>query len=147
MLDRSFNFRPHHSLQSSETQKKLITMADSETPVSTTAADADAATATATAASTTTETKPPVTQPTRWGDIEDDAPEEPNPESSSTSELNLETLKIDETKKINKFLDEPEDSNIKAVSLSSLNFEKSGFRVFLFWGAEILIPLTFDLGI
>lgn len=83
-------------------------MADSETPASTTA--------TATASSTTTETKPPVKQPPRWGDIEDDAPEEPNPESSSTSELNLETLKIDETKKINKFLDEPEDSNIKAVT-------------------------------
>ncbi|EXB75944.1 DEAD-box ATP-dependent RNA helicase 38 [Morus notabilis] len=77
---------------------------------------ADAETATATAAPPTTETKPPAAEPKRWGDIEDDAPEEPTRVSGSTSEVSLDGLKIDESKKINKFLDEPEDSNIKAVT-------------------------------
>ncbi|KAF3441763.1 hypothetical protein FNV43_RR15678 [Rhamnella rubrinervis] len=54
-------------------------------------------------------------RPKRWGDEEDD-PVEESTVSSSSVELNVGDLKIDEAKKINKFLDDPEDSNIKAVT-------------------------------
>ncbi|EXB93970.1 DEAD-box ATP-dependent RNA helicase 38 [Morus notabilis] len=90
-------------------------MADSETAAS--------------AAPPPTETKPPATESKRWGDIVDDDAEDPTTESGSPSEVNLEGLKIDESKKINRFLDEPEDSNIKAVTsgdtpyTSASNFE------------------------
>ena len=85
-------------------------------------ADTAADSATSTTAATTKAPTPQETKkaaPTRWADLEDEAPEEPS--SSSTSEekgvpeLDVGNLKIDENKKINKFLDEPEDSNIKAV--------------------------------
>ncbi|XP_062110323.1 DEAD-box ATP-dependent RNA helicase 38-like [Humulus lupulus] len=80
-------------------------------------ADSNAAAATTTTAATIaqppTVTKSPVKETKRWADMEDE--ESNNPESSSTSEINIDNLKIDEDKKINKFLDEPEDSNIKAV--------------------------------
>lgn len=78
------------------------------------------------------EEKPKSTAPPkRWGDEEDD-PVEESAVSSSSAELNVENLKIDENKKINKFLDDPEDSNIKAVrSLSLLSISVSGmFRFF-----------------
>ncbi|XVF07782.1 hypothetical protein REPUB_Repub06bG0169400 [Reevesia pubescens] len=56
----------------------------------------------------------------RWADLEDEAPEEPSASSTSEEkgapELSVENLTIDENKKINKFLDEPEDSNIEAVT-------------------------------
>ncbi|MEI4872808.1 hypothetical protein Q8G47_29210, partial [Klebsiella pneumoniae] len=44
----------------------------------------------------------------------DDEPESPS--TSEDKELKLDSLKIDETKKVNEFLDDPEDSNIKAVT-------------------------------
>lgn len=77
------------------------------------------------------EEKPKSTAPPkRWGDEEDD-PVEESAVSSSGAELNVENLKIDENKKINKFLDDPEDSNIKAVrSLSLLSIFCCVFRFF-----------------
>lgn len=69
-------------------------------------ADATASTA------TPPENKPQPTPTKRWADEEDDPAEE---STVSSSGLELENLKIDENKKINKFLDDPEDSKIKAV--------------------------------
>ncbi|TYI87304.1 hypothetical protein E1A91_D04G126000v1 [Gossypium mustelinum] len=64
------------------------------------------------------ETKKTTEAPVRWADLEDEASEEPSAlsEDKGAPELGVENLKIDESKKINKFLDEPEDSNIKAVT-------------------------------
>ncbi|XP_057512406.1 DEAD-box ATP-dependent RNA helicase 38-like isoform X2 [Actinidia eriantha] len=45
-----------------------------------------------------------------WGDIADEAYEE-----ASTSDLNLDCLAVDDTKKLHKYLDDPDDSNIKSV--------------------------------
>jgi len=89
-----------------------------------TSAPAPAAPATAAAAGAPAgaESKPQVAEIRRsWGDEVDDEPEEQSSAPASTSadkagaELDVDSLTIDEGKKINKFLDEPEDSNIKAV--------------------------------
>lgn len=58
--------------------------------------------------------------PKRWGDEEDDLGEDQNASSSTAeekaaSEL-VENLKIKEDEKVDKFLDEPKDSNITAVT-------------------------------
>ncbi|KAA8518660.1 hypothetical protein F0562_016134 [Nyssa sinensis] len=71
----------------------------------------------ASATTTTTTTSPEVKL--SWGDEADEVPEEPEvlPSTSdhkTTSELKLDSLAIDNNKKVNKFLDEPEHSNIKA---------------------------------
>lgn len=69
------------------------------------------------------ESKPVAEQPKRWADeADEETPKEPSASSTSedkgAEELGVENLAIDEEKKkINKFLDEPEDSNIKAVCL------------------------------
>uniref|UniRef100_A0A803PNJ8 RNA helicase n=1 Tax=Cannabis sativa TaxID=3483 RepID=A0A803PNJ8_CANSA len=84
-------------------------------------ADSNAATPAATTTATTTTTiaqppavtKTPVKETKRWADMEDE--ESKNTLSASSSEVNIDNLKIDEEKKINSFLDEAEDSNIKAV--------------------------------
>lgn len=75
-------------------------------------------------ADSVTSAPPPPAKPEikRWGDEEDDPPEEPEkneaPSTSEQPELEVAALKITE----NKFLDDPEDSNISAVrSLSHLN--------------------------
>ncbi|POO01838.1 DEAD-box ATP-dependent RNA helicase [Trema orientale] len=88
-------------------------------------ADPEASSATSASSTTTTATaaaeppaatKSPASETKRWADIEDEESSN-NAEAPSTSELNVENLKIDEDKKIvSKFLDEPEDSNIKAVT-------------------------------
>ncbi|KAA8516629.1 hypothetical protein F0562_016863 [Nyssa sinensis] len=56
----------------------------------------------------------------RWGDVADEVPDELEVPSISddktTSEIKLDSLAIDENKKVNKFLDKAEDSNIKAVT-------------------------------
>jgi hypothetical protein len=76
--------------------------------------------------------------PKRWGDEEDDPVEEPsasssNSEEKAASELKVEALTInDDESKINKFLDEPQDSNITAVrSLWAL-----GIRSFIGLGVD-----------
>ncbi|KAL4560445.1 hypothetical protein LXL04_032596 [Taraxacum kok-saghyz] len=63
----------------------------------------------------------PITKPSvvgRWADEPDDVPEEPDAPSTSsaTDEVKLESLAIDESKKVNNFLDDPDDSNIEAVT-------------------------------
>ncbi|KAK4272802.1 hypothetical protein QN277_021307 [Acacia crassicarpa] len=66
------------------------------------------------------ESKPAATEHKSWADeAEEEVPEETNdaPSSSSVSSLNVDALAIDENKKTaTKFLDEPEDSNIQAVT-------------------------------
>ncbi|KAJ9559016.1 hypothetical protein OSB04_013630 [Centaurea solstitialis] len=56
----------------------------------------------------------------RWADEPDDVPEEPEAPSTSSetvaAEVNLDSLQIDESKKVNNFLDDPEDSKIQAVT-------------------------------
>lgn len=67
-----------------------------------------------------------------WGDeVEDETPEEPSA-STTESELNVGGLAIDENKKFNKFLDEPEDSNIKAVRSLSHPVAVIKFSIFIF---------------
>lgn len=81
------------------------------------------------------ETKKTTEAPVRWADMEDEASEEPSTssEDKGAPELGVENLKIDESKKINKFLDEPEDSNIKAVSIPDPKY----LSLFLFCSTEI----------
>lgn len=81
------------------------------------------------------ETKKTTEAPVRWADLEDEASEEPSAlsEDKGAPELGVENLKIDESKKINKFLDEPEDSNIKAVSIPDPKY----LSLFLFCSTEI----------
>ncbi|XP_057983588.1 DEAD-box ATP-dependent RNA helicase 38 [Malania oleifera] len=80
-------------------------------------------------ASTTTTAVPTATAPQNlpsevkrsWGDEVDDLPGEPDAPSTSSadkavSELNVDALSIDKTKKSSEFLDEPEESNITAVT-------------------------------
>ncbi|KAK8542091.1 hypothetical protein V6N13_137344 [Hibiscus sabdariffa] len=67
-------------------------------------------------------------------DVENDVPEEPSAslisEGNVASEIDIGSLTIDEDKNSNKFLDEPEDSNIEAVTsgdtpyTSALTFEE-----------------------
>lgn len=54
-----------------------------------------------------------------WGDEEDVVVEESTSSVSDEKpiELNLDSLVTEENKKVNKFLDEPEDSNIKAIRI------------------------------
>ncbi|OVA10218.1 Helicase [Macleaya cordata] len=75
--------------------------------------------------STDTKIEKPPEVKRAWADEVDDEPEpEPEPEPTSSSSISEEkapepdigSLTIDETKKADKFLDEPEDSNIKAVT-------------------------------
>lgn len=79
----------------------------------------DNASTAATASSTTTEasqiTKTSVVG--RWADEPDDVVEEPEATSTSsaTDGIILDSLAIDESKKVNNFLDDPEDANIQAV--------------------------------
>ncbi|XP_021289921.1 DEAD-box ATP-dependent RNA helicase 38 [Herrania umbratica] len=90
-------------------------------------ADTATSTSTSTSAAAAAAEEPPPQEakkateaPKRWADLEDDPPEEPSASSASEEkgapELDVENLAIDENRKINKFLDEPEDSNIKAVT-------------------------------
>ncbi|KAK8978337.1 hypothetical protein V6N11_028340 [Hibiscus sabdariffa] len=56
----------------------------------------------------------------QWANIEDNSPKEPNASSTlkekGVSEIDVGDLTINKSRKTNKFLDEPEDSNIKAVT-------------------------------
>lgn len=61
-------------------------------------------------ASVSTEKTEPTTEKKKWGDVEDDDDEE---EANAVSELN--SLSINEEEKRDSVLEEPEDSNIKAV--------------------------------
>lgn len=78
----------------------------------------------------------PSTEPKRsWGDVAEEEEEKEKEErkqqqqqqtantseDKSTAELDVEGLTIDESKKVNKFLDEAEDSSIKTVRVSSSN--------------------------
>ncbi|GFS45917.1 P-loop containing nucleoside triphosphate hydrolases superfamily protein [Actinidia rufa] len=76
-------------------------------------------TATASASATATalslaETKP-VEIKRSWAD-EADEEQKVDDKSPTATDINLDSLAIDETKKVHKFLDDPEDSNIKAVT-------------------------------
>ncbi|XWS55921.1 hypothetical protein CRYUN_Cryun09bG0041600 [Craigia yunnanensis] len=85
-----------------------------------TAADSATSATAAAEAPMQQETKKTTEAPIRWADIEDEDPEEPTASSTSEEkgvpELDVGNLTIDENKMINKFLNEPEDSNIKAVT-------------------------------
>lgn len=71
-----------------------------------------------TAASSSEGQKPAVPETKRlWGDEVDDEEVQPSAtEEKAVSELNVDALAIDENTKVNKFLDEPEDSRIQAVT-------------------------------
>lgn len=89
---------------------------------------ADAAAAIASAetsvGSVAPESKPQTAEIKRWGDMVDDE-EQPGDTASSSEdkvvgELEVDKLTIDDSKKVNKFLDDPEDSSIQAVRSPSL---------------------------
>lgn len=84
---------------------------------------------------TTADSSYPITKSVigRWADEPDDIPEEPQaPSTSSTNDnLNLNSLAIDESKKVNNFLEDPEDSTIQAVNHSNL-FQFQLILLFLF---------------
>ncbi|KAI5584807.1 hypothetical protein BDE02_06G105700 [Populus trichocarpa] len=71
-----------------------------------------------TAASSSEGQKPAVPETKRlWSDEVDDEEVQPSAtEEKAVSELNVDALAIDENTKVNKFLDEPEDSRIQAVT-------------------------------
>nr|ADJ68231.1 DEAD box RNA helicase [Populus alba x Populus glandulosa] len=71
-----------------------------------------------TAASSSEGKKPAVPETKRlWSDEVDDEEVQPSAtEEKAVSELNVDALAIDENTKVNKFLDEPEDSRIQAVT-------------------------------
>ncbi|XP_071690645.1 DEAD-box ATP-dependent RNA helicase 38 [Rutidosis leptorrhynchoides] len=81
-------------------------------------ADTDSAATTTANTTTTTSPIPKSTVVGRWADEPDDIPDEPPSTSSDATadEVNLSSLAIDESKKLNNFLDDPEDSNIQAVT-------------------------------
>jgi ATP-dependent RNA helicase DDX19/DBP5 len=70
-----------------------------------------------TAASSSEGQKPAVPETKRlWSDEVDDEEVQPSAtEEKAVSELKVDALAIDENTKVNKFLDEPEDSRIQAV--------------------------------
>lgn len=80
---------------------------------------AAAATDTATAPTPAENKEEAPEQKRSWADEADEESEQENAPSTSedkaAAELDVDSLTIGEQKKINKFLDEPEDSNIKAV--------------------------------
>ncbi|KAJ4724145.1 DEAD-box ATP-dependent RNA helicase [Melia azedarach] len=80
-----------------------------------------------------------------WGDeVEDETPEEPSA-STTESELNVGGLAIDENKKFNKFLDEPEDSNIKAVTSGDTPYTSASTFEDLNLSPELLKGLYVDM--
>ncbi|KAL4325645.1 hypothetical protein GQ457_11G007990 [Hibiscus cannabinus] len=68
-----------------------------------------------TAASSTAEAPSPQ-ETKKAADVENNGPEEPSASLISASEIDIGSLTIDEDKNINKFLHEPEDSIIEAVT-------------------------------
>ncbi|KAI3832186.1 hypothetical protein MKX03_012745 [Papaver bracteatum] len=83
-----------------------------------------------------------------WADEVDDADEEEQPTSSTSAEkepeLNIGSLKIDENKNTEKFLDEPEEGNIKAVTGDTLYSTAATFED-LKLSEEILKGLYVDM--
>ena len=100
-------------------------MAESDAPAPATATAEPSAPSEKSFPEASTTAPPPAEKPEtkRWADEEDDPPEEPEKKddapapSTSEPEVNLAELKITE----NKFLDDPEDSNISAVRSLSLS--------------------------
>ncbi|KAJ0087697.1 hypothetical protein Patl1_32299 [Pistacia atlantica] len=92
---------------------------------------------------TAASTSAPPPEPKRsWGDEVDDEEVE---ESKPGAELNVDGLAIDENKKINKFLDEPEDSNIKAVTLGDTPYTSASTFEDLNLSPELLKGLYVDM--
>ncbi|KAM7496588.1 hypothetical protein LguiA_021002 [Lonicera macranthoides] len=94
-------------------------MADTDTsiaPASATITTSDSSLTTTASSSAEQATKPPEVK-RAWADEPDDEPEEA-PSTSADKvlpQIELDSLAIDENKKINKFLDDPEDANIETV--------------------------------
>ncbi|KAJ7972299.1 DEAD-box ATP-dependent RNA helicase-like protein [Quillaja saponaria] len=62
------------------------------------------------------ESKPQVAEIKSWADKVEEEGQEVTKEASSSIAADIDYLTIDETKKVNNFLDEPDDSNIQAVT-------------------------------
>ncbi|XP_056170673.1 DEAD-box ATP-dependent RNA helicase 38 [Syzygium oleosum] len=104
-----------------------------------------------------TESKPPATETRRsWGDEVDDEAEEEQSAAATTStattsadkagaDLDVASLTIDESKKINKFLDEPEDSNIRAVTSGDTPYTSASSFEDLNLSPELLKGLYVDM--
>ncbi|PKI72560.1 hypothetical protein CRG98_007082 [Punica granatum] len=84
-----------------------------------------------------------------WGDEAEEEEEEQgapsNSEGKAAAELDVESLTIGEQKKINKFLDEPEDSNIKAVTLGDTPYTSASTFEDLNLSPELLKGLYVDM--
>ncbi|OMO76660.1 hypothetical protein CCACVL1_15519 [Corchorus capsularis] len=86
------------------------------------------------------ETKPATELPKGSADIEDGVAEE-----KGVEEIDFGSLSIDENKKINKFLDEPENSNIKAVSSSDTPYTSASTFEELNLSPELLKGLYVEM--
>ncbi|CAL9026616.1 unnamed protein product [Prunus brigantina] len=97
---------------------------------------------------TATSAPPPPAKPEskRWADEEDDTPEEPEKKNDATStsepEVNVAELKITE----NKFLDDPEDSNISAVTTGDTPYTSASSFEDLNLSPEVLKGLYVEMG-
>ncbi|KAH0971525.1 hypothetical protein GBA52_023681 [Prunus armeniaca] len=97
---------------------------------------------------TATSAPPPPAKPEskRWADEEDDPPEEPEKKNDATStsepEVNVAELKITE----NKFLDDPEDSNISAVTTGDTPYTSASSFEDLNLSPEVLKGLYVEMG-
>ncbi|KAI3923059.1 hypothetical protein MKW92_041756 [Papaver armeniacum] len=84
-----------------------------------------------------------------WADEVDDVDEEEQPTSSTSAEkdpeLNIASLKIDESKNTEKFLDEPEEENIKAVTTGDTLYSTAATFEDLRLSEEILKGLYVDM--
>ncbi|TXG58388.1 hypothetical protein EZV62_016217 [Acer yangbiense] len=91
------------------------------------------------ASSSEAELKAPAEPKRSWGDEVEEAA------SSSEAELNVDALAISEDKKVNKFLDEPEDSNIKAVTTGDTPYTSASTFEDLNLTPELLKGLYVDM--
>ncbi|XP_043695611.1 DEAD-box ATP-dependent RNA helicase 38-like isoform X2 [Telopea speciosissima] len=80
-----------------------------------------------------------------WGDEVDDEESETAPSGYGEKELNIASLAIDENKNINKFLDDPEDSNIKAVTSGDTPYTSASTFEDLKLSHELLQALYVDM--
>ncbi|CAN1164627.1 DEAD-box ATP-dependent RNA helicase 38, partial [Linum perenne] len=88
-----------------------------------------------------------------WSDEVDDPSEEEKlpppisegPSKSDVSELDVETLKIDDDKKVNEFLEEPEDSTIQAVTTGETPYTSASSFEELSLSPELLKGLYVEM--
>ncbi|KAG5243278.1 DEAD box RNA helicase [Salix suchowensis] len=100
-----------------------------------------------TGASTSEDKQPVVPEPKRlWSEeVEDEEVQQSTSEEKAVSELNVDALAIDENKKVNKFLDDPEDSRIQAVTTGDTPYTSASTFEDLSLSPELLKGLYVEM--